>query len=106
MVETRAELPFTGDQIVCLTHNQAARSGPARKRWGAAAARSLAMSARVPPSLRRTSILGWRQKGWRSIRIQELTREAKRFPEEGARVFGEQVGRTTFETCCTKGDPE
>jgi len=32
MVETRAELPFIGDQIVCLSHDQAARSGPARKR--------------------------------------------------------------------------
>jgi hypothetical protein len=29
MVETRAELPFIGDQIVCLSHDQAARSGPA-----------------------------------------------------------------------------
>ena len=28
MVETRAELPFIGDQIVCLSHDQAARSGP------------------------------------------------------------------------------
>src|SRR6516164_7758846 len=26
MVETRAELPFIGDQIVCLSHDQAARS--------------------------------------------------------------------------------
>src|SRR6516165_9980167 len=31
MVETRAELPFIGDQIVCLSHDQAARGGPARK---------------------------------------------------------------------------
>jgi hypothetical protein len=30
MVETRAELPFIGDQIVCLSHDQAARSGPAQ----------------------------------------------------------------------------
>ena len=29
MVETRAEPPFIGDQVVCLSHNQAARSGPA-----------------------------------------------------------------------------
>jgi len=29
MVETRAELPFIGDQVVCLSHDQAARSGPA-----------------------------------------------------------------------------
>ena len=28
MVETRAELPFIGDQIVSLNHDQAARSGP------------------------------------------------------------------------------
>src|SRR6516165_10247186 len=37
MGETRAELPFIGDQVVCLSHNQAARSGPrkeARERWG------------------------------------------------------------------------
>ena len=27
MVETRAELPFIGDQIVCLSHDHAARSG-------------------------------------------------------------------------------
>jgi hypothetical protein len=27
MVETRAELPFIGDQVVCLSHDQAARSG-------------------------------------------------------------------------------
>jgi hypothetical protein len=26
MMETRAELPFIGDQIVCLSHDQAARS--------------------------------------------------------------------------------
>jgi hypothetical protein len=29
MVETLAELPFIGDQVVCLSHDQAARSGPA-----------------------------------------------------------------------------
>jgi hypothetical protein len=28
-VETRAELPFIGDQIVCLSHDHGARSGPA-----------------------------------------------------------------------------
>ena len=28
MGETRAELPFIGDQVVCLSHHQAARSGP------------------------------------------------------------------------------
>src|SRR5215472_16028579 len=27
IVETRAELPFIGDQVVCLSHDQAARSG-------------------------------------------------------------------------------
>jgi hypothetical protein len=32
IVETLAELPFIGNQIVCLSHDQAARSGPARKR--------------------------------------------------------------------------
>src|SRR5215467_447411 len=30
MGETRAELPFIGDQVVCLSHDQAARSGPAK----------------------------------------------------------------------------
>src|SRR5262249_28276005 len=29
MLETLAELPFIGDQVVCLSHDQAARSGPA-----------------------------------------------------------------------------
>jgi hypothetical protein len=29
MVETLAELRFTGDQVVCLSHDQATRSGPA-----------------------------------------------------------------------------
>jgi hypothetical protein len=33
MVETPAELPFIGDQVVCLSHDQAARSGPRRSRW-------------------------------------------------------------------------
>src|ERR1700739_4060997 len=28
MVETPAELPFIGDQVVCLSHDQAARSLP------------------------------------------------------------------------------
>ena len=28
MGETRAELPFIRDQAVCLSHDQAARSGP------------------------------------------------------------------------------
>ena len=28
MVETRAELPFIGDQVVCLSHDQAARRRP------------------------------------------------------------------------------
>jgi len=27
MVETLAELPFIGGQVVCLSHDQAARSG-------------------------------------------------------------------------------
>ena len=31
-METRAELPFIGDQIVCLSHDQATRRAPARKR--------------------------------------------------------------------------
>ena len=34
MVETRAELPFIGDQVACLSHDQAARSGPASLSWG------------------------------------------------------------------------
>ena len=29
MVETLAELPFIGDEVVCLSHDRAARSGPA-----------------------------------------------------------------------------
>jgi len=29
MGETRAELPFIRDQVVCLSHDQVARSGPA-----------------------------------------------------------------------------
>jgi len=28
VMETRAELPFIGDHVVYLSHNQAARSGP------------------------------------------------------------------------------
>ena len=28
VVETRAELPFIGDHVVYVSHNQAARSGP------------------------------------------------------------------------------
>ena len=28
-METLAELPFIGDQVVCLSHDQGARSGPA-----------------------------------------------------------------------------
>src|SRR5262252_9218973 len=31
MGETPAELPFIGDQVVCLSHDQAARSGPAER---------------------------------------------------------------------------
>jgi len=34
MVETLAELPFIGDPVVCLSHDQAARSGPASMRAG------------------------------------------------------------------------
>src|SRR5215472_14498660 len=34
MVETPAELPFIGDQVVCLSHDQAARSGPAERGSG------------------------------------------------------------------------
>jgi hypothetical protein len=34
MVETPAELPFIGDQVVCLSHNQAARSGPRKEARG------------------------------------------------------------------------
>jgi len=33
IVETLAELPFIGDQVVCLSHDQAARSGPAESIW-------------------------------------------------------------------------
>jgi hypothetical protein len=36
MGETPAELPFIGDQVVCLSNDQAARSGPrkeARPAW-------------------------------------------------------------------------
>ena len=29
-METLAELPFIGDQVVCLSHDQAVRSGAAR----------------------------------------------------------------------------
>ena len=36
MVETPAELPFIGDQVVCLSHNQAARSGPRKECLGQA----------------------------------------------------------------------
>jgi len=36
MVETPAELPFIGDQVVCLSHNQAARSGPRKEARGGA----------------------------------------------------------------------
>jgi hypothetical protein len=32
-VETLAELPFIGDQVVCLSHDRAARSGPAESIW-------------------------------------------------------------------------
>jgi hypothetical protein len=51
-METVAELPFIGDQVVCLSHDQAARSGPAER---AVAARSepplrpLRSPARAPP---------------------------------------------------------
>ena len=31
MVETRAELPFIGDQIICLSHDRAARSATRQK---------------------------------------------------------------------------
>ena len=34
MGETPAELPFIGDQVVCLSHNQAARSGPRKEALG------------------------------------------------------------------------
>ena len=40
MVKTRAELPFIGDQIVCLSHDHAARSGPALHQRGALSAMS------------------------------------------------------------------
>jgi hypothetical protein len=30
-VETLAELPFIGDQVVCLSHDQGACSGPAER---------------------------------------------------------------------------
>ena len=32
-METLAELPFIGDQVVFLSHNQAARSGPGDGRY-------------------------------------------------------------------------
>ena len=31
MLETLAELPFIGDQVVCLSHNQAAQNGSGRE---------------------------------------------------------------------------
>ena len=34
MGETPAELPFIGDQVVCLSHDQAARSGPRKEARG------------------------------------------------------------------------
>jgi len=34
--ENLAELPFIGDQVVCLSHNQAARSGPRKEARGGA----------------------------------------------------------------------
>jgi hypothetical protein len=34
MVETRAELLFIGDQVICLSHDQAARSGRPEARQG------------------------------------------------------------------------
>src|SRR5215470_3396211 len=40
MGETPAELPFIGDQVVRLSHNQAARSGPRKEARGAAGLRS------------------------------------------------------------------
>jgi len=44
IVKTLADLPFIGDQVVCLSHDQAARSRPLRRRrvklaWLAAAGR-------------------------------------------------------------------
>jgi hypothetical protein len=45
MVETRAELPFIGDQVVCLSHDQAARRpAPLSERASAALFRSLKTS--------------------------------------------------------------
>ena len=45
MGETPAELPFIGDQVVCLSHNQAARSGPTKE----ARARGSARDQLKPP---------------------------------------------------------
>ena len=45
MVVTLAELPFIGDQVVCLSHNQAARSGPRKE----ARARGSARDQLKPP---------------------------------------------------------
>ena len=45
MGETPAELPFIGDQVVCLSHNQAARSGPRKE----ARARGSARDQLKPP---------------------------------------------------------
>ena len=33
MVETLAELPFIGDQVLCLSHDQAARSLRSTQFW-------------------------------------------------------------------------
>ena len=42
IVETLAELPFIGDQVVCLSHDQGARSGPAERGARGLAAEALA----------------------------------------------------------------
>jgi len=43
MVETRAELPFIGDQVGCLSHNQAARLG-GREASGSSSSKELGRS--------------------------------------------------------------
>jgi len=51
MGETLAELPFIGDQVVCLSHDQAARSGsatPSRLRGFSEKTRNGAFTACIP----------------------------------------------------------
>ena len=53
-METLAELPFIGDQVVCLSHDQAARSEPAERgavEGGHQAARAGRYARRTRPQL-------------------------------------------------------